>query len=495
MVGTIHYDGMKGTDKGTILYFKPTLTGDEPPDLRQYQARNQAFPHESTGDQFYDEAQWESYRRLGEHVANVVLRFFRGAARQYTNPVEKLFLGASTHWHPAPPRQEEVFLDLSQRCAELESQVRENAPLSLRHEFFPEVAAAGYPPAEPDQEHDETQVLYFVIVAAQIMEDVWLAAQLETYWSHPLNQGWMAYFERWASTPSFRRWWTVARPLYNSSFADFVKERFNIRVRDVVARNEINGPGAHLTLSDTSVPLEAAKDGMAWQQWLARYEEPDLTIQSQNGPSSERKQVLSYTLKLKEAKIAGQVTGNKGIQVGFLLFQEEGFESSDEKAKAVRWKTTELFVPATLIGAGISARFLDALIKHFENLKVPNPPAGKDAFKYQRIIVQLEESRESRAAIKTQNEKKTTAQTGNPTGGNGEETQKARSGFRPDPASRNELVRTINFYKSRGFMYDSPTKDGQLRTLSLDLDTLEDRKKQREEARQQVRKDSLSQAL
>ena len=25
--------------------------------------------HDSTGDQFYDEAQWESYRRLGQHAA------------------------------------------------------------------------------------------------------------------------------------------------------------------------------------------------------------------------------------------------------------------------------------------------------------------------------------------------------------------------------------------------------------------------------------------
>jgi hypothetical protein len=41
----------------------------------QYRTRNRAFPHESTSDQFYDEAQWESYRQLGEHAGHVVLDF------------------------------------------------------------------------------------------------------------------------------------------------------------------------------------------------------------------------------------------------------------------------------------------------------------------------------------------------------------------------------------------------------------------------------------
>jgi len=34
----------------------------------QYAIANPAFPHQSTLDQFFDESQFESYRRLGEHV-------------------------------------------------------------------------------------------------------------------------------------------------------------------------------------------------------------------------------------------------------------------------------------------------------------------------------------------------------------------------------------------------------------------------------------------
>ena len=52
-----------------LLYVKPTLSGNEPADVLEYHRSHPKFPHEPTADQFFDEAQWESYRRLGEHVA------------------------------------------------------------------------------------------------------------------------------------------------------------------------------------------------------------------------------------------------------------------------------------------------------------------------------------------------------------------------------------------------------------------------------------------
>lgn len=54
-------------ESGTMLYIKPSLTGDEPSDVLQYAAANAEFPFETAGPNF-DEAQFESYRRLGEHI-------------------------------------------------------------------------------------------------------------------------------------------------------------------------------------------------------------------------------------------------------------------------------------------------------------------------------------------------------------------------------------------------------------------------------------------
>jgi hypothetical protein len=51
-----------------LLYLKATVTGDEPADVLNYAALHADFPNETTLDQLFDEAQWESYRKLGEHV-------------------------------------------------------------------------------------------------------------------------------------------------------------------------------------------------------------------------------------------------------------------------------------------------------------------------------------------------------------------------------------------------------------------------------------------
>jgi hypothetical protein len=57
-----------------LVYVKPTLTGDEPVDITQYHGAHSSFPQEPTADQFFDEAQWESYRRLGFEIASDLFR-------------------------------------------------------------------------------------------------------------------------------------------------------------------------------------------------------------------------------------------------------------------------------------------------------------------------------------------------------------------------------------------------------------------------------------
>jgi hypothetical protein len=54
-----------GAEDGVLLYIKPMLLGTEPPDVRSYAAGHPDFPHQSTSDQWFDESQTESYRRLG----------------------------------------------------------------------------------------------------------------------------------------------------------------------------------------------------------------------------------------------------------------------------------------------------------------------------------------------------------------------------------------------------------------------------------------------
>jgi hypothetical protein len=53
---------------GWLLYVKAAYYGTEPPDVYEYARANDAFPHESTVDQFFSESQFESYRALGAHA-------------------------------------------------------------------------------------------------------------------------------------------------------------------------------------------------------------------------------------------------------------------------------------------------------------------------------------------------------------------------------------------------------------------------------------------
>jgi hypothetical protein len=55
-----------------IVLLKPNLIETAAADLKQYQAQRDSFPQETTIDQFYDEAQWESYRKLGLEISSRV---------------------------------------------------------------------------------------------------------------------------------------------------------------------------------------------------------------------------------------------------------------------------------------------------------------------------------------------------------------------------------------------------------------------------------------
>ena len=48
-----------------VLMIKPRVRRDSAVDVVQYALGHPAFPQEPTADQFFDEAQWESYRKLG----------------------------------------------------------------------------------------------------------------------------------------------------------------------------------------------------------------------------------------------------------------------------------------------------------------------------------------------------------------------------------------------------------------------------------------------
>jgi hypothetical protein len=105
-VGRIAYSAVDGPDvkDGTLIYIKPSLTGNEPRDVLTYAAENPAFPHQPTSDQWFDESQFESYRRLGFHVVEEIFQFHDDLASigQFTNAVRS-YLRPPAAAPPPPP--------------------------------------------------------------------------------------------------------------------------------------------------------------------------------------------------------------------------------------------------------------------------------------------------------------------------------------------------------------------------------------------------------
>ena len=57
-------------EDGTIIYLKPALVHSDPCDVLAYAKKDKSFPHDTTANQWFDEAHFENYRALGEASAS-----------------------------------------------------------------------------------------------------------------------------------------------------------------------------------------------------------------------------------------------------------------------------------------------------------------------------------------------------------------------------------------------------------------------------------------
>ncbi|WP_218509456.1 patatin-like phospholipase family protein [Variovorax sp. dw_308] len=85
--GVIRYDLDDRDQDGMLILLKPTLTRarTEPVDVLNYARLNPPFPQQTTADQFFDESQFESYRRLGLGIAEECLTQYGGRLLNLTD--------------------------------------------------------------------------------------------------------------------------------------------------------------------------------------------------------------------------------------------------------------------------------------------------------------------------------------------------------------------------------------------------------------------------
>jgi Patatin-like phospholipase len=101
-VATIRYSEVDaGGQDGVLVYVKPLMQGNEPPDVRSYSAQNPSFPHQSMASQWFNESQTESYRMLGLHTINdIAARWSGGGLDSFARHASEVYIRGTP---PSPP--------------------------------------------------------------------------------------------------------------------------------------------------------------------------------------------------------------------------------------------------------------------------------------------------------------------------------------------------------------------------------------------------------
>ncbi|MBS0169183.1 MAG: patatin-like phospholipase family protein [Nitrospira sp.] len=258
-IGMIRYDKVDdNATAGTLVYLKPSLTGSEPTDVLDYAARHPGFPHEPTSDQFFDEAQFESYRRLGEHIAQLVLR---PALERRIQEFSNLCHALRSYWMTIPPGMQESFLGETDDLKDLERLLRDDPDL-LRYdlEIYPELCSVfGIDPGSVAP--NPRAALHTCNLQIQLMEQVYLAVKLEDYHGHALNRGWMNLFRRWTCSATFRLFWPTVCSMYSQQFVRFAEQHFNLSIEQAALLEPL-GTASDLTplFRDLSIDWSSAPD-------------------------------------------------------------------------------------------------------------------------------------------------------------------------------------------------------------------------------------------
>ena len=171
----------------------------------------------------FTESQFESYRKLGEHVAWEV---FRCAQAEVEEGAASVFNNLRHHWVSLPPRLRDSFLGQQEALVKLEAKLRDDPGLAdYDSKIYPEVETVLGASKSSGSGSDLRAALHFCNMQLDLMENVFLALELEKYNGYALNRGWMNLFRRWAMTPIFQKLWPGLRGGYSRQFGEFVEEQ------------------------------------------------------------------------------------------------------------------------------------------------------------------------------------------------------------------------------------------------------------------------------
>lgn len=222
VVGRINYDEevrawengtvvRKAAQPGWILYLKASITGDEPADVEEYRRENLQFPQQPTADQFFSESQFESYRRLGLHVARSA---FDHVGPEAAKHLPEVFERLKGEWLLPPAAPEGASARHSDAYSKLLAEL-------IAYPDLDDTVIEKFPP-ETHASDEERRSFFFHLQLLQFIESVFLDLDFTNAekWNHPATEGWRRLITYWATRPSLQRVWESQRQNYGRPFRD-----------------------------------------------------------------------------------------------------------------------------------------------------------------------------------------------------------------------------------------------------------------------------------
>ncbi len=219
-VGRIQYPN--DAKPGYLVYIKLSVTGDEPQDILTYRKLNPLFPHQSTGDQFFNESQFESYRRLGYHVGNISFLRDTWKAKEALD-LDEFFKALDNSWQPIPRGIRQHFTNSNEAWDGYIKELQETPALK---KLAAQLSGSDAQPEITPEDMDYQACTMFCLRLIQFMENVFFDLQLSSTISHPAIRGWKAQYEIWFGSKLLREIYQRDRRIFSRTFTVFCDNRF-----------------------------------------------------------------------------------------------------------------------------------------------------------------------------------------------------------------------------------------------------------------------------
>lgn len=243
-IGRIRYpEGFEGV----LIYLKSSITGNEDEDVLQYARQNLAFPHESTGDQFFSESQFESYHKLGNHIAldclaDVVNRHELQLVNAADHAaLDSLVTGLKQKLTPRSDAARRTFSQHAETLNSIWERLRSDRDLQfLDEQIFPGLPTVmqgpggrageslqSIPPLPQDQKRFR-KAFYLCQSVIQLMEGIYGDLDLDGNYDAIESRGWMNLFRRWAWSSMFRVTYSLTSSTYGPRFQSFCEHQLKL---------------------------------------------------------------------------------------------------------------------------------------------------------------------------------------------------------------------------------------------------------------------------